>query len=122
MKAPLAKCAHLLRDLPAKGAILDAEIIANNRNGAPDFCKLHTRSAEPTEPTGLRFAGSGKRQRSLDARRQRLQDLVDRFDCPAVLFSEAFSDPAKLLQEAERLRLEGIVRSGDRRPTRFFAA
>jgi ATP-dependent DNA ligase len=73
--------------------------------------KLHTRSAEPQELHLWAFdllavGGRDLRDRPLGARRER---LLARFDCPAALFSEGFSDPARLLQEAERLKLEGIV-------------
>jgi bifunctional non-homologous end joining protein LigD len=37
----------LLRALPVKSVIIDAEIVANNRAGFPDFFSLHTRSADP---------------------------------------------------------------------------
>jgi bifunctional non-homologous end joining protein LigD len=44
-----ATIALLLRELPARTAVLDGEIVANDRAGAPDFRKLHRRSAEPGE-------------------------------------------------------------------------
>jgi ATP-dependent DNA ligase len=61
----------------------------------------------------LAIGGRDLRVRPLEARRERLHALLERFDCPAALFSEAFSDPVWMLQEAERLRLEG-TRPGDR--------
>jgi bifunctional non-homologous end joining protein LigD len=44
-----ATIAMLLRELPVKAAVLDGEIVASNRAGAPDFRKLHRRSAEACE-------------------------------------------------------------------------
>jgi ATP-dependent DNA ligase len=51
---------------------------------------------------------------------------LQRFDCPPVKASEAFVDGVKLLQVAERMKLEGVVskrrgtayRSGDCRDWR----
>jgi len=40
---------------------------------------------------------------------KRLERLVQRTDCPAVLFSESFADPQRLLDECKKRRLEGIV-------------
>ena len=40
-----ADIAYLLRDLPAKTAILDGELVASDRAGVPDFAELHRRTA-----------------------------------------------------------------------------
>ena len=42
------------------------------------------------------------RKWSLEARQGRLQALVNRFDCPVLLHSEAFDDGVALLRVAER--------------------
>ena len=36
--------AYLLRDPPARSAVIDGEIVANNRRGVPNFARLHLRS------------------------------------------------------------------------------
>jgi len=36
--------AYLLRDLPARSAVLDGEIVASDRRGVPNFARLHLRS------------------------------------------------------------------------------
>jgi bifunctional non-homologous end joining protein LigD len=40
-----ADITYLLRDLPAKNAIFDGEIVASNAAGVPDFTDLHRRTA-----------------------------------------------------------------------------
>jgi bifunctional non-homologous end joining protein LigD len=45
----------------------------------------------------------------LAKRRAKLQALIERLDCPKVLFSGAFDDPHRLLAACEERRLEGIV-------------
>jgi bifunctional non-homologous end joining protein LigD len=49
------------------------------------------------------------RRWSLEARKGRLQALVSRFGCPAVLASEASSEGEALLAVAEKHGLEGVV-------------
>jgi bifunctional non-homologous end joining protein LigD len=49
------------------------------------------------------------RKWSLEARQRRLQGLLSRFGCPAVLASESFNDGLALLQVAEKHGLEGVV-------------
>jgi hypothetical protein len=41
--------AFVLRELPAKSAIIDAEIVASSGTGIPDFRKLHASAAAPEE-------------------------------------------------------------------------
>ena len=36
--------AYLLRELPARSAVLDGEIVASDRRGVPNFARLHLRS------------------------------------------------------------------------------
>jgi bifunctional non-homologous end joining protein LigD len=80
----------VLRELPAKSAILDGEIVASDAAGMPDFWRLFLRSARPAELHVWAFdllAMNGKdlRKWSLEARQARLQAVVSRFECPAVL-------------------------------------
>jgi bifunctional non-homologous end joining protein LigD len=104
----------VLRDLPAKSAILDGEIVASDAAGMPDFWPLFLRSAKPAELHVWAFdllALNGKdlRKWSLEARQGRLQALVSRFDCPVLLHSEAFNDGEALHSVAEKHGLEGVV-------------
>ena len=54
-----ATIAYVLRELPAKSAILDGELVASDEAAQPDFGKLHRRFVEPGRgpPLGLRPAG-----------------------------------------------------------------
>jgi bifunctional non-homologous end joining protein LigD len=109
-----ATIASLLRDLPAKSAILDGEIVASDSEGVPDFAKLHRRQAEPTgvhlwafDLLGLN--GRDLRDQPLAKRQARLRALLERFDCPAVLASQTFDDGLALLRATEKHGLEGVV-------------
>ena len=74
----------------------------------------------------LALNGRDWRPYPLVKRQARLQALLERFDCPAVLPSESFEDGLALLRVAEKRRLEGVVskrrdapyRSGDCRDWR----
>jgi bifunctional non-homologous end joining protein LigD len=106
--------AYALQHLPTKSAIIDAEVVACNAKGMPDFAALHGGTAKPEEFCAwafdlLEFSGVGMRERTLSERRSRLQRLIARFDNSFLRFSEGFSDADKLLAECERLGLEGIV-------------
>jgi len=57
----------------------------------------------------LALNGKDLRKWSLGARQGRLQALLIRFSCPAVLCSEPFNDGQALLRVAEEHRLEGVV-------------
>jgi bifunctional non-homologous end joining protein LigD len=94
--------------------VLDGEIVANNRDGAPDFRRLHSRSAEPGGLhlwvfDVLTLNGKDVREQSLMKRKERLHGLLARFDCPVVSTSEVFEDGAKLHAAAEHHELEGVV-------------
>ena len=39
--------AQLLHDLPAKAAVLDGEVVANDADGLPNFARLHVRWTRP---------------------------------------------------------------------------
>ena len=54
----------------------------------------------------LRWPGAIAFVEAVQKRQDRLQVLLQRFDCPAIRASEAFKDGVKLLQ-AERMKLEG---------------
>lgn len=84
---------EVLRQLPVKSAILDGEIVASDVAGMPDFWRPFLRSANPAELHVwvfdlLALNNKDLRRRSLGARQGRLQPLLSRFGCPAVLCSE----------------------------------
>jgi bifunctional non-homologous end joining protein LigD len=106
--------ASVLGELPTRSAIIDGEIVASDAAGVPDFWPLFLRLAKPAELHVWAFDllaldGKDLRKWSLERRQARLQALVRRFACPAVLASEAFADGQALLRVAEKHGLEGIV-------------
>jgi bifunctional non-homologous end joining protein LigD len=105
---------ELLRKLPVKSAIIDGEIVASDVAGMPDFWRLFLRSANPGELHVWAFDllvlnSKDLRNWSLEGRQGRLQSLLSRFGCPAVLRSESFNDGQALLRVAEKHGLEGVV-------------
>jgi len=79
-----------------------------------DFFSLHTRSADPSAMNVWAFDllmlnGRDLREQSLEKRKARLHELMERFDCPGVLMSQTFADGQALLRAAEEHRLEGVV-------------
>lgn len=109
-----ADIAYVLRDLPARSAILDGEIVASNRAGVPDFVELHRRTVAPGMLhlwafDLLALNGRDWRPYGLEKRQARLDTLLARFDYPAVLMSKSFDDGPALLRVAEKHRLEGVV-------------
>jgi bifunctional non-homologous end joining protein LigD len=112
-----------LQELPAKSAIIDAEVVASNAKGMPDFAALHSRTAKPEDFCAwafdlLELNGMNLRPQQPLTRRAKLQKLVARFDNSFVRFSEAFTDAERLLAECERLGLEGIVSKMGNQPYR----
>jgi bifunctional non-homologous end joining protein LigD len=106
--------AFMLRELPVASAVLDGEIVANARNGVPDFARLHLHhgAAEGLHLWCfdlLALNGRDWREHALEKRQGRVRALLARFNCPAVRASETFTDGAKLLRVAERMKLEGVV-------------
>lgn len=103
-----------LHALPVRTAIIDAELIACDQNGQPDFRDLMRARAKAQNLCCVAFdllqLGSTDLRRSpLSERRVRLQGLLDATPSAGVQFSEAFDDGAALLAEAEKLGIEGIV-------------
>jgi bifunctional non-homologous end joining protein LigD len=116
-----------MKAFPATSIVIDGEIVAGDRRDAPDFMRLHRRTAPPHELCVWAFDllehdGFDVRPLPLTQGRTKLEALVRRYEHPGILFSESFTDPIKLLAECEKRRLEGIVskrmdrpyRSGDR--------
>ena len=107
-----ADIAYLLRDLPAKNAILDGEMVASSAAGVPDFAKLHRSAADSLHVWCfdlLAINGRDWRPYGLEKRQARLDGLLARFDCAAVLMSKSFDDGSALLRIAEKHKLEGVV-------------
>jgi bifunctional non-homologous end joining protein LigD len=120
-----------LRELPAKAAVLDGEVVASDADGLPNFARLHVRWTRPGALhlwafDLLALNGQDWRQQPLVKRQDRLQALLERFGCPAVRPSETFMAGLALLRAAEKRGLEGVVskrrdapyRSGDCRDWR----
>jgi bifunctional non-homologous end joining protein LigD len=109
-----ASMARLLRELPARSAVLDGEIVAKDPDGRPNFARLQLRSRE-SQPIQLwafdllALNGRDLRLQPLMKRQACLQVLLERFGCAAVSQSELFEDGLALLRVAEERGLEGIV-------------
>ena len=106
--------AYALMHLPAKSVIIDAEAVACNAHGLPDFSTLHHQSAKPEDVCCwgfdlLRHNGLDTRTWPLGARREKLRQILERFDNGFVRFSEGFFDPLALLVECEKRGIEGVV-------------
>ena len=106
--------AQALRGLPCKSAIIDAEIVACNTQGLPDFELLHSRKFKQESLCAwcfdiLHYDGKDMRQVPLAVRRMRLSGLIKRTEDDFLRFSEGFDDAAKLLKQCEKLNMEGIV-------------
>ena len=103
-----------LRALPAKSAIIDAEIVACREDGVPDFRALHSGNYSDEILCAwcfdlMEFNGVDLTPLPLMARKMKLGTLLKRYDHGSLRYSEPFTDPEKLLRECSRLRLEGIV-------------
>jgi len=98
--------------LPCRSAVIDAEIVAMDPKGRPDFRSLHGGQRH-----GLVLAcfdllernGKDLRALPLIERRMHLAMLLDKADISSLPFSESFDDPIALLEAANRMGLEGIV-------------
>jgi bifunctional non-homologous end joining protein LigD len=106
--------AAAVQHLPTKTAIIDAELVAADARGMPDFFALHGRRAKPEDVCCYAFdllqhANHDTRSLQLLARRLRLNKLLERADSPMLFYSTAFDDAERLLAECERRGLEGIV-------------
>lgn len=101
-----------LSALPVKSVIIDAEIVALNAKGFPDFRALaggqyHALACFCFDMMELN--GKDLRALSLVKRRTRLKSLLAKADIPELAFSETHDDPVALLQRLDALGMEGIV-------------
>jgi bifunctional non-homologous end joining protein LigD len=87
-----ASIAALLREMPAKAAILDGEVVASDADGRPNFARLHVRWTRSGTIRLWAFDllalnGQDWHPHALVKRQARLQALLKRLGCPAVLLS-----------------------------------
>jgi ATP dependent DNA ligase domain len=54
-----------LQELPAKSAIIDAEVVASNAKGMPDFAALHGRTPKPEDFCAWAYRGEDRRLKYL---------------------------------------------------------
>jgi len=112
---------NTLTALPARSAIIDAEIVVCDSDGKPDFKALM--EGTPGDLCAwcfdlLEINGRGLRERALVERKAMLRHLLNKADDHRLRFSENFPDPVKLLAAAERQGLEGIVSKLSSQPYR----
>lgn len=99
--------------LPCKSAIIDAELVACDLQGLPDFRALMSRGANPDLCCWcfdlLELDGLDIRSLPLIERKARLSALIHQADLHALRYSDHFADPEALLAEMARRNMEGIV-------------
>lgn len=105
MLEPLAR-------LPCHSAIIDAEFVALNMKGFPDFRALvggqsHNLACFCFDLMMLN--GKDLRPLPLTKRRASLQKLLVKADMPELQYSESHSDPEALLARLDKIGMEGIV-------------
>ena len=98
--------------LPARSAIIDAEIVVCDSDGKPDFKALMEGTAGELCAWCfdlLELNRHDLRSERLEDRRERLRSLLNKADDHVLRFSDGFADPTKLLEATARMGLEGIV-------------
>jgi bifunctional non-homologous end joining protein LigD len=112
----LAGLAEALKGIACRSAVIDAEMCFLTGIGAPDFAGLQLALASRQHHKLTVYAfdllhrdGKDMRPRPLSERRRRLELLLARSNVPRLLLVEAFADGEKLLEEGDRLGLEGLV-------------
>jgi len=112
----LTALAGALRSLPARSAILDAELCFPGPNGAPNFYGLHAAMGSDRQHQLAVYAfdllhhnGRDLRSIPLTGRRRRLERLLRRAKVSCLHLVDAFDDGQKLLEAAEQHGLEGVV-------------
>jgi bifunctional non-homologous end joining protein LigD len=101
-----------LVSLPARSAIIDAEIVVCDSDGKPDFHALM--KSTTTDLCAwcfdlLELNGCHYRRRELMERKLLLRRLLIKADDHTLRYSEEFTDPVKLLAVCAKQGLEGIV-------------
>ena len=107
-------CIHrAVAALPCRSAIVDAELVACDLQGLPDFRALMSRGANPDLRCWcfdlLELDGLDIRSLPLIERKARLSALIHQADLHALRYSDHFTDPQALLAEMVRRNMEGIV-------------
>jgi bifunctional non-homologous end joining protein LigD len=99
--------------------VIDAELVACDSDGKPDFMALRRAPANLCVWCFdlLGYGGEDIRQRQLMERRELLRNLLIETDDNRIRFSEEFPDPVKLLAVVEGMGLEGVV--SKRRTSRY---
>jgi bifunctional non-homologous end joining protein LigD len=98
--------------LPARSVIIDAEIVANDANGKPDFSALMSGKRDNLCAWCfdlMELDGCDLTTFSLLERRIHLRHLLKRADDDRLRYSDEFGDPVQLLQVCEEMGLEGII-------------
>jgi bifunctional non-homologous end joining protein LigD len=98
--------------LPVKRAIIDAEIVASDDEGRPDFRALHSCAKQGLCAWCFDLLVLEDRdliKEPLTSRRKLLQKLFKRGGYDCLKFSESFDDPLALLRQAAVMGLEGVV-------------
>ncbi|WP_414463358.1 RNA ligase family protein [Hyphomicrobium sp. DY-1] len=103
-----------LSSFPARSAILDCELVACGEKGRPDFDRLVREGGRCPDLSLWAFDllmldGRPMLKEALGFRRDRLNRLLNAADEERLQFSPEFADAAKLLAEAEKRGLEGVV-------------
>ncbi len=107
--------------LPCKSAILDAELVACDAEGRPDFRALMGGQKHDLVLWAfdlLEVDGRDMRAFPLVSRRVRLKALIKAAGDECVRYSDTFSDPLKLLEVCDSRGLEGIVSKRSDQPYR----
>ena len=92
--------------------VIDGELVARNHNDLPEFYALHFHRERGLCVWAfdlLHHNGRDLRELPLLERKARLEQLIRAANANWLRYSEAFDDGLKLLAEADRLGLEGIV-------------
>lgn len=98
--------------LPVRHVIIDAEIVASDVDGRPDFRALHGGAREGLCAWCFDLLAMDERDITklpLVERRALLAPLIKKAAHPALRYSEAFADPVALLTQATVMGLEGVV-------------
>jgi bifunctional non-homologous end joining protein LigD len=96
-----------------RSLIIDGELVACDGDGRPDFYRLHfhrhNRGLCVWAFDLLYLNGRDLRDLPLSERKRQLEKLISKARSDWLQLSETFDDGAKLLAEADRRGLEGIV-------------
>jgi bifunctional non-homologous end joining protein LigD len=106
--------------LPVKSAIIDAELVACDAEGRPDFRPLLSWSRASGTTGGqhslvlwcfdlVEIDGTDLRSLSLVTRRARLKAMLKQADDACIRTSDTFKNPETLLAACDERGLEGIV-------------